>query len=176
MLDLILAVVLVVAACVECCRCNAVSRVCCGRASQTTDCCAANVVAWVLLGKFDLEKTMTVLIVDDNPSVRRLLRRVILGDASSIWECCDGADVERAYAENKPDIVLMDVRMQRMDGLAATRMLRRADPDAKIVIVTDYDDDDVRRAASEAGASGYILKQNLTELAHLVRSIADGNK
>jgi CheY-like chemotaxis protein len=176
MLDLILAVVLVVAACVECCRCNAVSRVCCGRASQTTDCCAANVVAWVLLGKFDLEKTMTVLIVDDNPSVRRLLRRVILGDASSIWECCDGADVERAYAENKPDIVLMDVRMQRMDGLAATRILRRADPDAKIVIVTDYDDDDVRRAASEAGASGYILKQNLTELAQLVRSIADSNK
>ena len=70
--------------------------------------------------------------------------------------------------------MLMDVRMQRMDGLAATRMLRRADPDAKIVIATDYGD--VRKAASEAGASGYILKQNLTELAHLVRSIADSNK
>jgi len=176
MLDLLLAGVLLVAGCAECCRCNAVSGVCCGRASQTTDCGAANLVAWVLLGKFDLKKTMTVLIVDDNPSVRRLLRRAILGDASSIWECSDGADVERAYAENKPDIVLMDVRMQRMDGLAATRMLRRADPDAKIVIVTDYDDDDVRRAASEAGASGYILKQNLTELAQLVRSIADCNK
>ena len=129
-----------------------------------------------LQGKFDLEKTMTVLIVDDNPSVRRLLRRAISGDASSIWECSDGADVERAYAENKPDIVLMDVRMQRMDGLAATRMLRRTDPNAKIVIVTDYDDDDVRRVASEAGASGYILKQNLTELAEMVRSIVDGNK
>jgi DNA-binding NarL/FixJ family response regulator len=128
------------------------------------------------MGKFDLEKTMTVLIVDDNPSVRRLLRRAILGDASSIWECSDGTDVEHAYAEHKPDIVLMDVRMQRMDGLAATRMLRRADPDAKIVIVTDYDDDDVRRAASEAGANGYILKQNLTDLAQLVRSIADSNK
>lgn len=119
---------------------------------------------------------MTVLIVDDNPSVRRLLRRAILGDASSIWECSDGTDVEHAYAEHKPDIVLMDVRMQRMDGLAATRMLRRADPDAKIVIVTDYDDDDVRRAASEAGANGYILKQNLTDLAQLVRLIADSNK
>ena len=119
---------------------------------------------------------MTVLIVDDNPSVRRLLRRAILDDANSIWECSDGADVEHAYAENKPDIVLMDVRMQRMDGLAATRTLRRSNPDAKIVIVTDYDDDDVRRAANEAGASGYILKQNLTELAQLVRSIADSSK
>ena len=119
---------------------------------------------------------MTVLIVDDNPSVRRLLRRAISDDASSIWECSDGADAERVYAEHKPEIVLMDVRMPHMDGLAATRTLRRADPKAKIVIVTDYDDDDVRSAASEAGASGYILKQNLTELAQLVRSIAGSNK
>lgn len=104
------------------------------------------------------------------------MRRAILGDASSIWECSDGADVQCAYAEHKPDIVLMDVRMQRMDGLAATRALRRSDPDAKIVIVTDYDDDDVRRAASEAGASGYVLKQNLTELAQLVRSVTSTGK
>ncbi len=116
---------------------------------------------------------MTVLIVDDNPSVRRLLRRAILPDAGSIWECDDGADAERAYATHKPDIVLMDVRMARMDGLAATRTLLRADPEAKIVIVTDYDDDDVREAASEAGASGYVLKQNLTELAPLLRSLAN---
>jgi CheY-like chemotaxis protein len=175
MLDLLLPYVLVVAGRVECCGCNAVF-VYCDRASQAPDCLAANLGARVLLGEFDLEKTMTVLIVDDNPSVRRLLRRAILGDASSIWECSDGADVERAYAEYKPDIVLMDVRMQRMDGLAATRMLRRANPDAKIVVVTDYDDDDVRRAASEAGASGYILKQNLTELAQLVRSVTSTGK
>jgi DNA-binding NarL/FixJ family response regulator len=115
---------------------------------------------------------MTVLIVDDNPSLRRLLRRAILGDASSIWECSDGADVENAYAEHKPDIVLMDVRMPGMDGLVATRALRCVDPQAKIVFVTDYDDDDIRSAANEAGASGYILKQNLTELAQLLRSIS----
>jgi DNA-binding NarL/FixJ family response regulator len=116
---------------------------------------------------------MTVLIVDDNPSLRRLLRRAISGDASSIWECSDGADAERAYAQHRPDIVLMDVRMPGMDGLAATRALRRADPKAKIVVVTDYDDDDIRSAACAAGACGYILKQNLTELALLLRSIAD---
>jgi DNA-binding NarL/FixJ family response regulator len=58
-----------------------------------------------------------------------------------------------------------------MDGLAATRTLRRAGPRAKTVIVTDYDDDDIRGAATEAGASGYILKQNLTELAQILRSI-----
>ncbi len=119
---------------------------------------------------------MTVLIVDDNMSVRRLLRRAISADASSIWECSDGIDAARAYAEHQPDIVLMDVRMPAMDGLLATRTLRRADPDAKIIIVTDYDDDDIRVAATEAGASGYILKQNLTELAQLLRVIAAGSR
>jgi CheY-like chemotaxis protein len=116
---------------------------------------------------------MTILIVDDNPSVRRLLRRALLSDATSIWECSDGAEAQRAYAEHRPDFVLMDVRMPRMDGLAATKVLRHADPEAKIVIVTDYDDDDIRGAASEAGASGYILKQNLLELAQLLRSLAN---
>jgi DNA-binding NarL/FixJ family response regulator len=117
---------------------------------------------------------MTILIVDDNPSVRRLLRRAVLPDATSIWECADGAEAQRAYEEHRPDIVLMDVRMPKMDGLAATRKLLHTDPSAKIVIVTDYDDDDIRGAASEAGASGYILKQDLVELAQLVRSLASG--
>jgi CheY-like chemotaxis protein len=117
---------------------------------------------------------MKVLIVDDNPSVRRLVRRAIAADATSIWECNDGADAARMYAEHRPDVVLMDVRMPRMDGLAATRAVRRADPGAQIVIVTDYDDDDIRAAAKEAGACRYFLKQNLTELAELLRSIAGG--
>jgi DNA-binding NarL/FixJ family response regulator len=116
---------------------------------------------------------MTILIIDDNPSVRRLLRRAILSDATSIWECSDGAEAQRAYLEYRPDFVLMDIRMPRMDGLEATKKLRRADPEAKVVIVTDYDDDDIRSAANEAGASGYILKQNLMELTQLLRSLAN---
>ena len=61
----------------------------------------------------------------------------------------------------QPDIVLMDVRMPRMDGLAATRQIREFHPGARVVIVTDYDDEDLRKAAMEAGARGYVLKQNL---------------
>ena len=137
----------------------------------STDGSARNDSTWIQRRKSDFESHMTVLIVDDNPSLRRLLRRAILDDASSIWECSDGADAENAYVEHRPDIVLMDVRMPGMDGLAATRALRQVDPKATIVFVTDYDDDDIRRAANEAGASGYILKQNLTELAQLLRSI-----
>ena len=118
---------------------------------------------------------MTVLIVDDNPGVRRLLRRVVLDTATTVWECTDGAEALAAYAERLPDIVLMDIRMSRMDGLVATRQIRESHPEARVVMVTDYDDEDLRKAASEAGACGYALKQNLTELSSLIRSLVEKN-
>src|SRR5580704_18877198 len=98
---------------------------------------------------------MTVLIVDDNAAIRRLLRRAVLEVAGIVWECSDGSDALSAYTEHRPDIVLMDIRMPDMDGLAATRQIRRFNPSARVVIVTDYDDEDLRNAALQAGASGY---------------------
>jgi CheY-like chemotaxis protein len=111
---------------------------------------------------------MTVLIVEDNVSVRRLLRRAVEQIATQIWECGDGAEALAAYNEQRPDLVLMDVRMPIMDGLAATRQIRRSDPAARIIIVTDCDDEETRAAASEAGAWGYALKQDLTILEALI--------
>ena len=116
---------------------------------------------------------MTVLIVEDNAGVRRLLQTAVAGIATTVWDCCDGADALEAYAAHGPDIVLMDIRMPGMDGLAATRQILRFHPLAKIVIVTDYDDDALRGAAREAGACGYALKLNLLDLAPLIRSIAE---
>ena len=111
---------------------------------------------------------MTVLIVEDNASVRRILQRAIHQVATQIWECNDGADALSFYNDHRPDIVLMDIRMPRMDGLVATRQIRQIHPTARIVIVTDCDDEELRVAAREAGACGYALKQNLTELASLL--------
>jgi DNA-binding NarL/FixJ family response regulator len=118
---------------------------------------------------------MTVLIVDDNPGVRRLLRRVVLDTASTVWECSDGAKALAVYADLRPDIVLMDIHMSNMDGLVATGQIREFHPEARVIMVTDYDDEDLRKAASEAGACGYALKQNLTELPGLIRSIVEKN-
>jgi len=66
---------------------------------------------------------MTVLIVEDNEGVRRLLRLALSGVATMVWHCPDGADALNAYAAHRPDIVLMDVRMPHMDGLAASRQI-----------------------------------------------------
>src|ERR1700744_261538 len=102
---------------------------------------------------------MTVLIVEDNASVRRLLRRAVSEAATSIWECIDGNEAFTAYCDHRPDVVLMDIRMPHVDGLIATRQIIQAYPIAKVVMVTDYDDDSLRNAAREVGASAYILKQ-----------------
>lgn len=118
---------------------------------------------------------MTVLIVDDNAGVRRLLRRAVLDSAIAIWECADGAEALAAYIDRRPDIVLMDIRMPRMDGMTATRQIREFHPAARVVMVTDYDDEDLRKAAADAGACEYVLKQNLTDIGRLIRALIVGN-
>jgi two-component system response regulator DegU len=118
-----------------------------------------------------LENEVTILIVEDNAAVRRLIRRAIAHLASEVHECEDGADALKAYAEFQPTLVLMDIRMPRMDGLAATRQIMQSYPAARIIVVTDYDVDDLRTAAFASGASGYALKDNLTELETLVTEI-----
>ncbi|MBS1830001.1 MAG: response regulator [Acidobacteria bacterium] len=114
---------------------------------------------------------MTVLIVDDNAGVRRFLRAVIGDFATRMWDCIDGADALDAYVTHRPAIVLMDIRMPRLDGLAATRLILSADPSAKVVIVTDYDDEMLRAAARDAGACAYVTKSNLLDLAAVLLSL-----
>jgi CheY-like chemotaxis protein len=115
---------------------------------------------------------MTILIVDDNPGIRRLLCRAVAELATTVHECSDGCFALAAYIAYQPNVVLMDVRMPTLDGLAATREILQFDPSARVVIVTDYDDEQLRTAGTDAGARAYFLKQNLTELAPLVAALA----
>ena len=111
---------------------------------------------------------MTVLIVDDSPQVRALIRTVLSGLADDVHECADGDEAVAAYGARRPDWVLMDVKMARMGGLEATRRILAADRTARVVIVTDYDDAHWRAAAIEAGACGYVLKENLLDVRRLL--------
>lgn len=116
-----------------------------------------------------------VLIVDDSPVMRRLIRRVALSPAEDCFECVDGTEALAAYERNQlggDDWVLMDLKMAKMDGLVATRQLRASHPEARIVIVTDYDDDQLRAAAFQNGAYDFVPKENLLALRALLNSAA----
>jgi CheY-like chemotaxis protein len=114
---------------------------------------------------------MKLLIVDDNAAVRRLIRSIVLPLAGDICECTDGADALSAYLAQRPDVVLMDIRMNNVDGIRATKQIRAADRKARILIVTGYDDTELRQASMHAGACGYVLKDNLLELVRLLETI-----
>ena len=111
---------------------------------------------------------MKLLIVDDNADTRKLIRTVVRKCSEDIVEGRSGTEAIASYIQYKPDWVLMDIEMLGMDGLTATKMIKRDYPEAKIIMVTMHDDARWRLAAQEAGASGYVLKENLTQLPSLL--------
>jgi CheY-like chemotaxis protein len=107
---------------------------------------------------------MTVLIVDDNPRFRELIRTLLGGLVDEVSECADGDEAVAAYSTQRPDWVLMDLQMARVGGLEALRRLRAADPTARVLIVTDYDDAYWRAAAKEADPCEGVLQDNLFDV------------
>ena len=101
-----------------------------------------------------------VLIADDQELIRQSLK-IVLGTDSEIEitdSVGDGTDVLKSLEKNVPDVILMDVRMPKMDGTVCTKEVKKKYPDVKIIILTTFDDDDFIYSALKYGASGYILK------------------
>lgn len=121
-----------------------------------------------------------VVLVDDQALVRGGLRAILDGEADIdvVGEAGDGAQALRLTAELRPDVVLMDVKMPGMDGLAATRRIL-ADPmcrGSKVVVLTTFDLDEYVYEALRLGASGFLLKDSdPLELIHGVRVVARGD-
>jgi DNA-binding NarL/FixJ family response regulator len=111
---------------------------------------------------------MKLLIVEDSDAMRELLRELLDDLAESIRECEDGAGALAAYRWGHPDWVLMDIRMKEVDGITATQQIKAAFPEARVVIVTEYDDAGLRKAAHNAGAAGYVLKEDLAEVREIL--------
>ena len=119
-----------------------------------------------------------VLLVDDETLVRTGLRMILDGDPALeiVGEAPDGSTAVAAVADARPDVVLMDIRMPRMDGLSATEQILREHPETKIIVLTSYDVDDLVPRAMALGASGYLLKDTPPrELVDAVRKVAAGD-
>ena len=110
----------------------------------------------------------SLLLVEDHAPMRATLRMWLADLAGSISECDNGTEVCARYAAEQPDWVLMDIELPGQDGIAATRELLAAYPGARVLIVTSYDDAELRQAAQAAGARGYVLKENLWEVRQLL--------
>src|SRR5207248_8510837 len=80
---------------------------------------------------------MKLLLVEDNDRMREIIKNLVQDLAAAIYECRDGSEALSAYAEHRPDWVLMDIKMEKLDGLSATRQIKAAYPDAKIMMVTN---------------------------------------
>ena len=113
------------------------------------------------------------MIVDDNSKVRGLIRLALDTRYVTIIECVDGVDALKAYAMHHPDLVLMDVYMPRLDGLAATKALKAKYPNARVHLLSDYEEDEIRYAAAAAGACGYTSKAHLDCLESIIRQYSD---
>jgi len=118
-----------------------------------------------------------VILVDDQELVRSGLRRILRrkDGFEIVAECADGAEVPEAVAAHRPDVVVMDLRMRNVDGIAATRLLRN-DPDAPpVLVLTTFDDDELLSGALRAGAAGFLLKDSPAEdLVRAVRAVGSG--
>ncbi len=119
-----------------------------------------------------------VLLVDDQQLVREGLRRILHADEGFeiVDECSDGDEVIDAVARARPDLIVMDIRMKRVDGVEATRRVR-ALPDAPpVLVLTTFDDDEVLAGALRAGASGFQLKDARGEdLVRAAQAVAAGD-
>jgi len=120
----------------------------------------------------DVNSRMNFLIIEDNDRMRSMLKSIVAELAGETHECSDGAGALAAYAEHLPDWVLMDVKMKEVDGITATRQIRGSFPQARIMIVSDHDDLELRLAAHQAGACEYIAKESLYDLCRILRARA----
>ncbi len=125
-----------------------------------------------------IEPPVRVLLVDDDDLMRAGLRAVLSSDetVNVVGEASDGRAAVTEVRRERPEVVLMDVRMPNLDGIAATRELLVTSPDVKVVILTTFEEDDYIFGALTAGASGFLLKRTSPEeLIAAIHAVAAGD-
>lgn len=120
---------------------------------------------------------INVIIADDQELIRQSLKIILSAnkDINIIDTVCNGKEVLNSIKKNKPDIILMDIRMPEMDGVQCTQIVKKDYPNIKIIVLTTFDDDEYIFDALKYGASGYLLKGvSMNELVEGIRTVAAG--
>ncbi len=117
---------------------------------------------------------MDVMIVDDCEKMRRMLSALLknqLPELKNIYESAYVSEAIAKYIKFKPDWVLMDIRMEPLNGLTATKAILDLNPHAKIMIVTAYDDPEYREEAKRLNVAAYVLKDNLNDVVAILKGV-----
>lgn len=120
-----------------------------------------------------MTNTIRILIADDHAVVREGLRTLLqrIPELTLVGEAANGEEAVRQVRALQPDVVLLDLKMPKKDGLAAIREIKGENPQSRILVLTSFDDDDSVFSAIKAGAQGYLLKDSLPE--QLIQAIRD---
>jgi DNA-binding NarL/FixJ family response regulator len=114
---------------------------------------------------------MTFLIAEDNIQMRQSIKRFLLKNVPNhhtFFEAADGGEAVQLYDRFSPDWVLMDIEMEPMDGLTASRTILATHPAARIIVVTSFDDAGYRKAAHEAGTLAFVSKDHLKDIPRIL--------
>jgi len=125
------------------------------------------------------EPIIRILCVDDHPLVRKGIASILANESTLklVGEAGNGHEAVEMFRDLRPDVVLMDLRMPEMDGIEATKQIRKLDPEAKIIALTSYDGDQDIYKAIEAGVRGYILKEMVhTKVIDAIRTVQSGKR
>jgi DNA-binding NarL/FixJ family response regulator len=124
-------------------------------------------------------KKLRILLADDHALVRRGARGVLnsLQGWRVVGEATNGREAVEKAIKLKPDLAVVDIGMPELDGVDVTRQIREAVPDAKVLVLTMHESDQMVQRALDAGAHGYILKSDLTEcLVKAVKAVSEGKR
>lgn len=119
---------------------------------------------------------MKIIIIDDDYLVVNSLKTIITASGIDVLDVgYDGLEAIELFKQHKPDVILMDIRMEKLNGIDATKEILAIDSEAKILLITTFQDDEYISAALSLGCRGYILKQNIKGIIPAINAVHSGN-
>ncbi len=121
------------------------------------------------------QKKISIMIVDDFSKIRIILKKMLetkfVKQLSTIYECKNGQEAIETFAKYKPDWIVMDLKMEIMDGLTASKEILKLNQDARIIILTQFDDEEYFDVAKEIGVKAFIQKENILDIPYIIENL-----